>query len=131
MVPADQMRKQRVLFLSADQTLCESIALYLSEWYTASCVRSFENLEAQLREHGATLLLLDVSLSHEVVDRIKKIKESYPHVLIIITSIYSRATAPLENDLRPFVDRWFYKPFDLDEVKKSVDQLVASSRSQT
>ncbi len=113
--------KKGVLFFCNDQTLCESIALYLSGWYPASCVRTFKDLEAHLAEHGASLLLLDLQLSEEPVNRVVRIKQAYLHIPIIVAFVYSRATLHLESQLRPVVDRWFYKPFDLDEIRKSVD----------
>ena len=77
-----------------------------------------------LRKHGADLLLIDVPLCEELVGRLKRIKKSFPQVSIIVMAIYQPATAQFEAQLRPSVDVWFHKPFDLDELRKAVESLL-------
>ena len=113
-----------VVFLCDDHTLCESVTLFLSGWYRASCAKSFRGLEVHLRKHGADLLLIDVPLCEELVGRLKRIKKSHPQASIIVMAVYQSATAHFEAQLRPSVDVWFHKPFDLDELRKAVESLL-------
>lgn len=113
-----------VVFLCDDHTLCESVTLFLSGWYPASCAKSFRDLEVHLRKHGADLLLIDVPLCEELVEGIRRIKKSHPQVSIIVMAVYHPATAHFEAQLRPSVDVWFHKPFDLEELRKSVERLL-------
>jgi len=121
--------EKSILFLSDDQTLCESLALYLSGWHPASCVQTFENLELHLKEHGAALLLFDFPLSAEIVDRIKRIKATYPAVPIIFMTIYQPENRNLENELRPHVASWFYKPVDIEEIKTAVEKNLGTLKT--
>ncbi len=118
------LMEKSILFLCEDKTLCESVSLFLSAWYPASCIRSFRDLEAHLRNYGAALLLMDLPLSKEIVERIRRIKKSYPQLLIIFMTIYQKTAIHLEAKLRPHVDAWFYKPVDIEEIKKSVELLL-------
>ena len=119
----EKMEKS-VLFLCEDRTLRESFSLFLSEWYPASCIRSFEEFETHMKEHGGALLLVDLFLSEEVTRRIIQIKKSYPHLLIIFMTVYQEAAVHLEARLRSHVDAWFYKPVDIEEIRKSVASLL-------
>ena len=113
-----------VVFLCNDHTLCESVTLYLSAWYPASCARSFKDLAAHMRKHGSDLLLIDAPLCEELVEGIKRIKKSHAQVSIIVMAVYQPATARFEAQLRPSADVWFHKPFDLEELRKSVERLL-------
>jgi DNA-binding NtrC family response regulator len=120
--------EKSILFICFDHTLCESVALFLSAWFPSSCARNFSDAEAHVRKQGASLLLIDVPLSEETVKRIKRMKKAHPRIPIIFMSVYHRATAHLEQELRPLVDVWFYKPFDLEELRKSVESLMSPTK---
>ncbi len=113
-----------------DQDLADSFQLFFEGKYQISMIPSREFLLEYLRspECRCQVLIYDaVNPSGDDIRFLKRLKQTFPHLKILICYVYFEERQFSEDLLASTVDDIVYKPFDFGEVDRRLQQLIVSA----
>lgn len=123
----DDSGRRLIIIYSPDLNFCFSLSMLFQDRYNVMTTTSLSMLEDMVIQHTTDLLILDAVPSAKIIERLDRLKEA--SVPIIMLYVYSPKGTPFEPAIRCRVDAVFYKPFDIADVARRVDELLESSHS--
>jgi Response regulator containing CheY-like receiver, AAA-type ATPase, and DNA-binding domains len=119
------METKRIMICDDDEGILEVLELYLElEGYVVFTVANSTKLVEQIRIHSPDLLLLDLwmpLLSGDQAIKIIRASDTLSDLPIIVLSA-SVDGAAIANATG--ADGFIAKPFDLDDIKLSIDRMI-------
>lgn len=118
-----------ILIVDDDRSYREEMRDLLADQYEIHAVSSGEEaLEYLSRPNITDLILLDVRLSGtNGLDLLKKIKKSYPDILVAISTGFSSKDTAIQA-LKNQADDYFEKQSDPEEIKKSISRILQKKK---
>lgn len=114
---------KNIVFYSPDFSLCFSLLMFLQDRYKVTTTSDINILKALVENSNFDLLLLDAEPSKGVEELCKYVNESLKKP-ILITYVFTKQIAPIDNNLRNYVSSIFYKPFDLNEISIKLKEVL-------
>lgn len=122
--------KRRILLVEDDASIALVITAALeAEGYDVTRCASIADRDVVLAEKQFGLMLTDVVLTDgDGMESLGRVREAAPHMPVIILSAQNTLdTAVRASDTGAF--EYFPKPFDLDELVRTVQQAIGSSEN--
>ncbi len=120
------MEKRRILVADGDREVGLSIQEYLKGDYVVFYVNDGKDILPIIMEKKIELLITDIEIPNVYVYHlIHQIKDSDPDFPVILMYVYCDYTQEMEATIRRIADAIFLKPFDMRELKKRIDLLLA------
>lgn len=116
--------RPHILLYSPDIDLCASLLMYFKESYSITVTSQFHFITGILNSLKFDLLFLDHEPTVNMSDEIDYIHKTFPELKVIMTYVFKNGTHTLEEGIKDKVNAIFYKPFDLQEVSKRIDNLL-------
>jgi len=116
---------RRVLIVDDEPEILKEIADYLAEeGYEVRAAPDGAKALALIEEFRPQVVVLDLKLPDiSGIDILRQIRNSYPDIRVIVSTGYvDQAMIDEAESLNR--DAFLQKPFDLDTVKREIDQLI-------
>ena len=123
--------KKRILLVDDDSLVLKSLVNLLTrEGYMVDCAKNGDEAESKLKADSANLIICDIRMPKQdgisVIKNLKRVcqeavKTEIPFIFI---TGYASEEAPIEA-IKLGAKDYLLKPFDLDELLRSVQQHVA------
>ncbi len=124
--------KNKILIIDDDPLVLKSLQnLLIRSGYSVECAKSGEEAEIKLKMGTFGLIISDIRMPKEdgisVVKKLKEIcaEQSKSEIPFIFITGYASEESPIDA-LKLGAKDYILKPFDLDELLKSVRQHIAS-----
>jgi len=120
------MSKARILVVDDEENLCEFMRIMLSkEGYQVETVQSARDALSQLEKNPVDLVFTDLMMPDMGgLEFIRQLRESRPDTECIVMTAYASVDSAIEA-LKLGAADYITKPFNLDEVKHTVRQLLS------
>ncbi|MFH0984049.1 MAG: response regulator [Candidatus Omnitrophota bacterium] len=119
---------KKILVIDDDALILKTLKMLLSrEKYVVDCVRNGQEAATRIHEGSYHLIICDVRMPGEdgiaVIKNLKKISQEMNHCEIpfIFITGYASENTPIEA-IKLGARDYILKPFDLDELMKSIKQ---------
>jgi DNA-binding NtrC family response regulator len=118
---------KHLLIVDDERGSRESLRAIFSNAYEVSLAASADEAVAGLSRRRVDLVLLDVIMPHkDGLSLLKEIHELYPDVPVIMVSA-STSVRPVVEAIRDGAYDYVTKPFDVDEIRQTVQRALESS----
>jgi DNA-binding response OmpR family regulator len=118
------MGPMRILVADNDPEVGKSICEFLRDEYAVYMIDDGNQIPCCIEEHKIDILLTDINISNVYFySLISTIKEKFPQLVIIIMYVYCDYTQEMEKTIRKLADAIFFKPFNLNELKRRIQLL--------
>jgi DNA-binding NtrC family response regulator len=119
------MFTKKVAIFSLDADFCKNLTLLFRSRYQVSSANSVDELIQCLIDEKINLLLIDsTKLDKDFLLFIKKVKKSYPNILIVLLYVFKYSEGEIEKQFRQYVDVIMYKPVDATQMMSAIDGLL-------
>lgn len=118
-----------VLIVDDDEDLCQSLwDVFRDQGYRVCLAHDIDAAEQRVSERNYQAVLVDMKLPSGRGDKVvQQIRRDCPHArTIIITGFADELGRQIQSAVREGADAVCYKPFDVDELLKTVKRLVSS-----
>ncbi len=118
-------RKKTIFIIEQEVNLANGLkAILEKEGYQVISTCSAYVIKDILEDKDPGLVIINISIPKQLgLDILRKTKESFPCVPIIAMSVYSSSFS--SEELKRFgVDDFITKPFDVNNLKQKIDQLL-------
>lgn len=116
-----------ILFVSPDLNLCASLLMYFYDKYSVTTTTDAGNVEKILGTGSYDLLVMDAEPDERINKLLADIRKTEGHPIAILTYVYQKKYGEAEESAKSNVDAVFYKPYDLEEVSKKIEALLAEA----
>jgi len=116
---------KNAIFYSPDLNLCVSLLLYFQDKYRVTTTTDIEALKLIAARPACDLIIIDSEPTRPIDQLCRLIKQENPESALILTYVYKTSLQETERNLKNYVDAFFYKPVDLVEVTKTLNELVS------
>ncbi|MFW6449891.1 MAG: response regulator transcription factor [Nanoarchaeota archaeon] len=122
------MPKKKILVAEDEESISELLDIILRESYNLSFVKEGESVLQEVKNVRPHLLLLDVMMpgmnGYEICENIRK-DASIKDLKVAILSAKGQERDILTG-LKSGADYYLTKPFDPNELKKKIDEIIVS-----
>ncbi|MFO7447891.1 MAG: hypothetical protein R6W90_16125 [Ignavibacteriaceae bacterium] len=113
-----------ILFYSPDFSMCYSLLMYLQDKFNVTTTTDIDIVRSLTKNPAFDIILIDAEPSADLESICKTIKDSGKSIPVILTYVYQNHMKDMDTTIRRYVNSVFYKPFDLNEVSKSLTSLA-------
>ncbi len=118
-------KKDKILVFSPDRDLAQSLSMLFENHFDIACETSLANLQKQIALVGPSLLIVDLhTFSSDVMHELSIVEGNTGDVPVVILRAYNRLRADVEELVQRTADVVFYKPFNAEEVVKTIHDLL-------
>ena len=114
---------KKVLFYSPDFSLCYSLLIYLQDTYNVTSSTDFTMLKSLTEKNNFDLLIIDSEPDTKIEQLCLDIRNSSSDLKIILTYVYNKNMSEVEKRMREHISAVFYKPYDLSDITKSLQDI--------
>lgn len=122
--PAMDAKKKTILIYSPDLNFCFSLSMLFQDKYNVVTTTNSGLLEPFVKQYAADLVIVDAVPTPSIIQKLDSLKMFDHHLPVIILYVYGPRETMLDSDIRSHVDSVFYKPFDIADVAKRIDELL-------
>jgi DNA-binding NtrC family response regulator len=118
-------KKKKILVFSPDRDLAQSLSLLFENHFEISCETSMGNLGKRIASFAPALLIADLhTFSSDVMLELSIVETSCVKVPVVILRAYNRLRSDVEEMVQRTAQVIFYKPFNAEEVVRSIHSLL-------
>jgi DNA-binding NtrC family response regulator len=118
-------KKRKILVFSPDHDLAQSLSLLFENHFEISSETSMGNLGKRIAAVAPDLLIVDLhTFSSDVMLELSIVEASSVKVPIVILRAYNRLRSDVEEMVQRTAKVVFYKPFNAEEVVRSIHSLM-------
>jgi len=121
---------KNAIFYSPDLNLCVSLLLYFQDRYKVTTTTDLDILQVIAVKPGCDLIIIDAEPDLNIEHLCRIIRQRNEKATLILTYVYKSSLQDMEKNIRLTTDAVFYKPVDLVEVTKKLNQIVNSKNEQ-
>lgn len=119
-------KKRKILVFSPDRDLAQSLSMLFENDFEITCETSMGNLGKRISSVVPDLLVVDLhTFSSDVMLELSIVESSLVKVPIVILRAYNRLRSDVEEMVQRTAKVVFYKPFNAEEVVKSIHSLLS------
>lgn len=112
---------------SPDRDLAQSLSLLFENHFEITCETSMGNLGKQIATVAPDLLIVDLhTFSSDVMLELSIVEASCVKVPVVILRAYNRLRSDVEEMVQRTAKVVFYKPFNAEEVVRSINSLTTA-----
>lgn len=124
-VPKDANEPKRtILIYSPDLNFCFSLSMLFQDRYNVITTTNPGMLETFADHYAADLVIVDAVPSEKMIERLHGIRSAERRIPIIMLYVYSPKEIELDSAIRSHVDSVIYKPFDIADMARRVEELL-------
>ncbi len=116
-----------IVIFSRTLDFCYSLLMFFQDMYQVTITTNEELLSTLVRTLDVDLIIVDAAPSQKMAEYFRLIKLACPDLPIILLYVYRSENQRLEQSIKEYVDAVFYKPMDIAEVTKRVNELVTKN----
>ena len=118
-------KKKKILVFSPDRDLAQSLSMLFENHFEITCETSMGDLGKRIASVGPALLIVDLhTFSSDVMLELSIVESSCVKVPVVILRAYNRLRSDVEEMVRRTAQVVFYKPFNAEEVVRSIHNLM-------
>jgi DNA-binding NtrC family response regulator len=118
-------KKKRILVFSPDRDLAQSLSLLFENHFEISCETSMGNLGKRITSFAPALVIVDLhTFSSDVMLELSIVESNCVKVPVVILRAYNRLRSDVEEMVQRTAQVIFYKPFNAEEVVRSIHNLL-------
>jgi len=119
------MNTIKILVVDDEDIVLDSCqAVFELEGFEAMLVPSADKALKAMQHDDFSLLIVDIKMpKHDGIYLMKKVKEQWPNIPIIVMSGYS-TTETIQEAFKMGAAKFIAKPFEPDELVKTVRQII-------
>ena len=118
-------KKRKILVFSPDRDLAQSLSMLFENHFEITCETSMGNLGKHITSVAPDLLIVDLhTFSSDVMLELSIVEASCVKVPIVILRAYNRLRSDVEEMVQRTAKVVFYKPFNAEEVVRSIHSLL-------
>ena len=122
-------KKKRILVFSPDRDLAQSLSMLFENHFEISCETSTGNLAKRIASFDPALLIVDLhTFSSDVMLELSIVESNCVRVPVVILRAYNRLRSDVEEMVQRTAQVVFYKPFNAEEVVRSIHNLLRIDR---
>ena len=123
-------KKDKILVFSPDRDLAQSLSMLFENHFEIAYETSLANLQKQIAIVAPSLLIVDLhTFSSDVMHELSIVEGNTGDVPVVILRAYNRLRADVEELVQRTADVVFYKPFNAEEVVKTIHDLLIVHQS--
>ncbi len=123
----EESKVKTIVIFSRALDFCYSLLMLFQDRFQVTMTTDEELLDNLVCRTHVDLVIVDASPSHRMQEYIRLIKRVRPNLPIILLYVYRSENQRLEQIIKEYVDAVFYKPIDIAEVTKRVNELVTKN----
>lgn len=104
--------------------MCYSLLMYLQDKFNVTTTTDIEIVRSFIKNPTFDVILIDSEPTNDLENICRTIKDAGKGIPVILTYVYQNHMKDLDTGIRQYVNSVFYKPFDLNEVSKSLTALA-------
>lgn len=109
--------RKKILIISDDSQLAQSLSLFFGEEFDVSTVEHFDDVLRLISQKRADLLLVDFGLPDaKISESLGSLKRQGLTIPIVLMYAYHERKKSVESEIRKYADAVFYKPVNIFEV---------------
>jgi len=118
---------EKILVVNDETNVRKALTEILEDEYVIVTAEEGKEVIEKIEQGKPDLLIFDLKLPEiEGLQIIKKIKEIYPHLPVIVTSAIAEIKTVVEA-MRLGAEEYLIKPFHLEELKRAVGQILGKN----
>lgn len=118
-------KKRKILVFSPDRDLAQSLSLLFEDHFEIASETTIGNLGKRIASVTPDLLIVDLhTFSSDVMLELSIVESSSVKVPIVILRAYNRLRSDVEEMVQRTAKVVFYKPFNAEEVVRSIHNLL-------
>lgn len=118
-------RKKKILVFSPDRDLAQSLSMLFENHFEITCETSMGELGKRIASVAPALLIVDLhTFSSDVMLELSIVESSSVKVPVVILRAYNRLRSDVEEMVQRTAQVVFYKPFNAEEVVRSIHNLM-------
>ena len=114
---------KKVLFYSPDFSLCYSLLIYLQDTYNVTSSTDFTMIKSLTKRNDFDLLIIDSEPDTNIEKFCSDIRDNSSNLKIVLTYVYNKNWSEAEKRMREYISAVFYKPYDLSDITKSLQEI--------
>jgi len=116
--------KRSILIYSPDLNFCFSLSMLFQDRYNVITTTNPGMLETFADHYAADLVIVDAVPSEKMIERLHGIRTAGRRIPIIMLYVFSPKETDLDSTIRSHVDSVIYKPFDIADMARRVEELL-------
>jgi DNA-binding response OmpR family regulator len=117
--------KKTILLYSPDLNFCFSLSMLFQDRYNVITTTNLGMLDRLAADYAANLVMVDAVPSEKLIERLDGLRGANHKLPIILLYVYNSREVNLDRAIREHVDSVFYKPFEIAQISKRVEDLLA------
>ena len=118
-------KRKRILVFSPDHDLAQSLSMLFENHFEITCETSMGNLGKRIASVAPALLIVDLhTFSSDVMLELSIVESSRVKVPVVVLRAYNRLRSDVEEMVQRTAQVVFYKPFNAEEVVRSIHNLL-------
>lgn len=117
--------KKTVLLYSPDLNFCFSLSMLFQDRYNVITTTNLGMLDRLAADYSANLVMVDAVPSEKLIERLDGLQVAKHKPPIILLYVYNSREVDLDRAIREHVDSVFYKPFEIAQISKRVEDLLS------
>jgi hypothetical protein len=113
-----------ILIYSPDMNFCFSMSSFFQDHYDVITTADPELLKSLAVIRSARLLVIDDEPSQCMIDRLMEIRRVNHSLRLMILYVYGPRGGDLDKMVRDHVDTVLYKPLDIHEISRGIEELI-------
>jgi response regulator RpfG family c-di-GMP phosphodiesterase len=123
----DAPEKKTLLMYSPDASLCMCFSMLYQDNYNVVTTTDIVRLGRLTRSHPPDVLVVDAEPSEELLSQLQAAKRIRCDLPILLFYVFDSREGSMDERVRSHVDTVFYKPFDIQNVSRRLEEIFHRS----
>ena len=125
--PAGTLKEKRtILIYSPDLNLSFSLSSFFQDRFKVVTTTDPELLEVVALNRHIDLVMIDAEPSGRLIERLQELRRSTGHLPVLMLYVYGPRGGEMDKAVRHYVDAILYKPFDVRDVSRRIEELLGN-----
>ena len=116
--------KRTILIYSPDMNFCFSLSSLFQDRYNVITTTDPDLLSLLAGIRSASLVMIDDEPSGRMIERLRELRTISPGVPVMMLYVYGPRGGEMDQAVRDHVNAVFYKPMNVHEVSRSIEDLI-------
>jgi DNA-binding response OmpR family regulator len=117
-------QKKTILIFSADLSFSLNLTTFFQDRYDVITTTDSEVLGIVALHTRIDLVIIDADPSSRIIERIQRLRESGMQLPVMMLYVYGPRGQEMDAAIRRHVNAVLYKPFDVRDVARRVEELM-------
>lgn len=117
-------RKPMILIYSPDMNFCFSLSSFFQDRYDVITTTDPELLGLLATIRSARLVVIDHEPSRQMIERLRDLRRANNNLPLLMLYVYGPGGGELDKTVRDHVDTVLYKPLNINDISRSIEELI-------